>query len=128
MNGSNTIEYQPVEAYGVMPMNNDIISGGFGDNVTVTQGVTFIWYYDPNDQTNGGGFTGKGWFCGEDNTPLANKNLEELLTSFRNGSKTNLDDEFEAWQSVVNSQGPDTDYVKDFMEMVGFNCFTTRDS
>ena len=125
MNGSNYIEYTSVEAYGVAPLADGIISGGGGDSITVVESATFYWVYDPNAE-DGGGFTGGQWYCEVPNTPLANISQDQLLAEFAAGTRTNLDAEFIAWQGVVNKQPEDADYVKDFMEKVGFDCFSTH--
>lgn len=122
--GSNYVTYSPVEAYGVSTFKAGIISGGTGDDNIVTQGVKFKWIYDPNDSAHSG-FTGGGtWFCGVANTPLENITEETLLDEFAAGTRTNLNAEFEAWQLVVATQPEGADYVKDFMEKVGFGCFS----
>lgn len=125
MNGSNYVEYTPVQAYGIMPMANGIISGGTGDEVTVTDGVTFYWVYDP-DNAGVSGFSGSGnWFCEVPNTPLANTTYDALMQKFASGID-NLNSEFAAWQEVIQNQTGDTDYLHDFMKMVGFDCFSTN--
>lgn len=125
ISGENTVIYTPIEAYSLNAADSRVTSGGFGDDVTVTQGVVFLWVYDP-DLPNGGGFTGNGWFCGLANMPLANVTQEELIRQFEEEGRTNLNDYFQAWQEVVSNQGQETDYVKDFTEMVGYNCWSTR--
>lgn len=126
LTGNEMVTYTPVEAYGVATYDAGIISGGTGDENTIVQNTRFFWVYDP-ENSSASGFTGGGnWYCGVPNTPLANITEQELLSGFANGTRTNLNAEFQAWQTVVSNQGPNTDYVKDFMEMVGFDCFSTN--
>ena len=124
-NGSNEV-YSPVSAYSVMPFGDGgIISGGSGDDNIVVQGTKFFWVYDPNNPGTSG-FTGGGnWYCGIPNTPLANATEQQVQEQIQNVG--NLNTYFDAWQTIVNDQEPGvTDYVKDFMEMVGFDCFSTN--
>lgn len=129
LEGSEFVEYTPVEAYGVSTFDVGIISGGNGGEATVVQNTRFFWVYDPENPEKSG-FTGGGeWFCGIVNTPLANITEEQLIQEFANGTRTNLNTEFQAWQVLVSNQTPgETDYVKEFMQMVGFDCFTTNPS
>lgn len=122
-NGSNEV-YSPVSAYSVMPFGDGgIISGGSGDHNIVVQGTRFFWVYDPNSPETSG-FTGGGkWYCGVANTPLEDATEDVVLEQIRNGG--NLNTYFEAWQQRVSDQVPGTtDYVKAFMDMVGFDCFS----
>lgn len=125
LEGTEYVTYTPVEAYGVSTFDVGIISGGGGGEATVVRNTRFFWVYDPENPQSSG-FTGSGnWFCGVANTPLANITKEQLLQEFKNGTRTNLNTEFQAWQVLVSNQTPGkTDYVGDFMEMVGFDCFT----
>ena len=83
LEGSNTVEYTPVDAYAVMPMADGIISGGGGDEATVVQSTRFYWVYNPESPETSG-FTGSGkWFCGVANTPLASISEDTLLHQHR---------------------------------------------
>ena len=117
--GYNTVYYESVAAYSVNARSSRIISGGFGDEVTVTEGTTFQWVYDPNGDS---GFTGKGWFTDEPNTPLHGVVEQELEDGFANGTIKDLNSYFQNWQSVVEGQPDGSDYVRDFVFMVGENC------
>lgn len=124
--GSEYITYTPVEAYGVSTFANGIISGGYGNESTITQNTRFFWVYNPDSPATSG-FTGTGkWFCGVEYTPLSSITEEELINQFQNEGRTNLNDFFQKWQTVVDAQQPGiTDYVGDFMEMIGnFDCFS----
>lgn len=123
--GSNDV-YEPVAAYDVgQYTRNGIISGGSGDHNIVVRGTRFFWVYNPSSP-EASGFTGGGkWYCGVANTPLANVSEDVVLEQLRNGG--NLNSYFETWQEIVADQEPGTtDYVKDFMNMVGFDCFSTN--
>lgn len=119
LSGNNTVYYEKVEAYSVNTRSSRLISGGFGDEVEVTQGFTFQWVYDPNGPS---GFSGNGWFTKEPNTPLYGVDEKELEEDFANGTRTNLDSYFQKWQSVVAGQPDGSDYVGDFVFKVGQNC------
>ena len=81
--------------------------------MTITQNTRFFWVYNP-DSPSTSGFTGTGnWFFDTPNTPLHNKH--DILDEFANGNKANLDLEFQAWQTMVNSQPEGEDYVGDFI-------------
>lgn len=127
IDGVESVTYTPVEAYGISTFAEGIISGGNGGEETVVKNTRFFWVYDPGNPQKSG-FTGSGkWYCGEPHTPLAGITEDELLQEFSLGTRTNLNNEFVAWQQLVSSQLPgQTDYVKDFMEMVGFDCFSTN--
>lgn len=120
LSGNNTVYYEKVEAYSVNTRSSRLISGGFGDEVTVTQGTTFLWVYDPNGPS---GFSGQGWFTDVENTPLHGVDEEELKAGFANETITNLDSYFQEWQSVVAAgQSNGFDYVRDFVFKVGEDC------
>lgn len=124
-NGSNEV-YSPVSAYSVMPFGDGgIISGGSGDHNIIVEGTRFFWVYDP-DRPETSGFTGKGnWYCEVPNTPLEDVTPEQLQEQLQ--TVGNLDIYFEAWQKKVSAQTPGTtDYVKAFMQMVTFDCFSTN--
>lgn len=131
ISGENMVvkPYTPVDAYAVMPMAGGIISGGSGGDATVTQGVRFLWVYDP-DTPNGSpsGFTGKGWFADTEGSPIwysihfHSMTLEGILGEFANGTRTNLNDVFTNWQNYVNALGAQgTDVVQNFQAEFGFN-------
>lgn len=122
ISGSNYIEYETVAANAISTFDAGQISGGAEGGGTVVGGATFNWVYDPNQGT-GNGFTGKSWFCGVPNTPLANVTDDQLIQQFAEG-RQNLNDYFEEWQEVVNNQPEGSDYVHEFMEKVGFDCFS----
>lgn len=119
ISGENIVvkPYTPVDAYAVMPMAGGIISGGSGDeNVSVGSSARFYWVYDPEPSARNG-FTGAGWFCGVTGTPLQSiPSDEELLKQFANG-RTDLNDEFAAWQEFVNNC-PTGNWVSRFMVMI----------
>lgn len=123
ISGSNYIEYETVAANAISTFALGQISGGGEGSGTVVGGASFNWTYDP-DLTSGNGFTGNGWFCGVPNTPLAGITEESLIDQFNNQGRTNLDDYFKNWQSVVDNQPEGSDYVHDFMEKVGWDCFS----
>lgn len=123
--GSNDV-YEPVAAYDVgQYTRNGIISGGSGDSDIVVQNTKFFWVYDPSSPETSG-FTGGGeWYCEKPNTPLEDVTLQQLQDHIQ--TVGNLNTYFEAWQKKVAAQAPGTtDYVKDFMEDVGFGCFSTN--
>lgn len=123
--GSNRIEeYSSVQAYAVAPQNSGIISGGTGD-VTVNEGMTFLWVYDPNGTS---GFTGVGWFADVPNSPLdyASKTAEQINQEFASGTRRNLDDIFTNWQTLVNSgSGIASDFAKYLTMSNAAACWTT---
>lgn len=119
LSGNNTVYYEKVEAYSVNTRSSRLISGGFGDEVTVTQGTTFQWVYDPNGTS---GFTGKGWCTEVPNTPLYEVNEVILMQEFESGNRKNLDEYFVNWQEIVKNQPEGSDYVKAFVFEVGINC------
>lgn len=119
ISGENIVvkPYTPVDAYAVMPMAGGITSGGTGDgNVTVSH-TRFFWVYDP-DNPSGSGFTGAGWFCGVVGTPLQEYKTEEDFLAVFGTEKTDLNDEFTAWQEYVN-QNPEGNWVTKFAFMIG---------
>ena len=131
--GDNVVYYTPVEAYPVMLMDGEsgIISGGFGDGATVTQGVRFSWIYNPDyPDTTPSGFTGNGWFADYPSTPIwysitsCQMTLQGILDGFADGTRTNLNDVFINWQNYVDAQGSQgNDVVKDFQGKV-WDCWT----
>lgn len=118
LSGNNTVYYEKVEAYSVNTRSSRLISGGFGDKVTVTQGTTFQWVYDPNGTS---GFSGNGWCTDVPNTPLYGVNENILMQEFASG-REDLNDYFEKWQVIVENQPEGSDYVKNFVFEVGQNC------
>lgn len=124
--GDYVVDYTPVEAYPVMTMDFGIISGGTGDHDVVVQTTRFFWVYDPNN-LEVSGFTGEGWFTDQLNTPLYGINEAKLLEEFQNG-REDLTDYFETWKDKVSSQPPGADYVKDFIFLIGSNCFSFNPS
>lgn len=125
--GDNVVYYTPVEAYPVMLLDGGIISGVTGDDNVIVGSTRFFWIYDPDNPTLSG-FTGGGkWYCGVPYTPLANISDDTVLRQeFASGERENLNTEFTEWQDVVSNQPSGADYVKDFMELVGFDCFSTN--
>ena len=123
ISGSNYIEYETVAANAISTLDAGVISGGAEGGGTVVGGATFNWVYDPN-RVEGNGFTGGSWHCGVPNTPLANVTEEDLIQEFA-GGRQDLNEYFRAWQDVVNNQPEGSDYVHDFMVLVGFDCFST---
>lgn len=125
--GSNWVEeYQPVQAYSVEVSSNGIISGGGGDEAIVSEGTTFYWRYDPNGGISSG-FTGVGWFEDTCGSPIAvsGKNLDTILAEFENGSRTNLNDVFEAWQTYVSDHpGTVSSFVNTLVAKGGGGCWS----
>ncbi len=118
--------YTPLEVDGVDNNESGIISGGFGDDTTVTRGVRFLWVYDPtNSLDSPSGFTGHGWFENNTNTPIGyyiQKNgvtLNDIISRFNNG-KDNLNDVFLNWQNHVNTiyEQSKIDLVQQFQYLV----------
>lgn len=129
ISGENIVvkPYTPVDAYAVMPMADGITSGGSGDHNVTASHTRFFWVYDP-DHPEKSGFTGVGWFCGVTGTPLQYiSSDEELLKQFANG-RTDLNQEFTAWQEFVNNNTT-KNWVQNFMQMIvaagdhNWNCF-----
>lgn len=119
ISGENIVmkPYTPVDAYAVMPMAGGITSGGTGDGNVIVDKTRFFWVYDP-DHPEKSGFTGVGWFCGVTGTPLQYiSSDEELLKQFANG-RTDLNQEFTAWQEYVD-QYPEGNWVTKFALMIG---------
>ena len=119
ISGENIVmkPYTPVDAYAVMPMAGGITSGGTGDGNVIVDETRFFWVYDPLNP-KASGFTGKGWFCGVPGTPLQYiSSDEELLKQFANG-RTDLNQEFTAWQEYVN-QNSEGNWVTKFSLMIG---------
>lgn len=120
----------PVAAYSVGTRDGGIISGGAGGNVTTTQGVNFKWVYNPDtpDDTPSG-FTGKGWFADTEGSPIwySSKNgtdLETILAGFAAGTRGDLNDVFQNWQSYVDAEGfIGTDVLKQFQGLV-WDCWS----
>ena len=125
--GSNWVEeYQPVQAYSVEVSSNGIISGGGGDEAIVSEGTTFYWRYDPNDEISSG-FTGVGWFEDIGGSPIvvSGKSLDAILAEFENGSRTNLNDVFEAWQKYVSDHpGTVSSFVNTLVAGGGGGCWS----
>ena len=121
LTGSNRVEYQAVQAFSADPRNGGIISGGTGDQVVVTEGTSFSWVYDPNNSSKSG-FTGVGWFESTADSPInaSGISLEVILDEFQNGTRTNLNDVFAAWQSYIE-QRPDEDIVTQFVNTLVIN-------
>lgn len=127
--GSNEV-YTPVEAYSVMPMDTGVISGGFGDDATVTGGARFYWVYYPNNPNGSpSGFTGNGWFTNIEYSPIVvycaenNKDLDTFFIEFQN-DRTNLDDVFRVWNNWASAQFSinGTNYVNKFFWLAGEEC------
>lgn len=129
--GSNDV-YTPVDAYGVTTFADGISSGGTGGDATLTQGVRFMWVYDPDNPSGApSGFTGQGWFEGTNGSPiwystnLYNITLADILKGFADGDRTDLNDVFKNWQNYVDaaaSQG--NDIVQNFQQLVGYSCWS----
>lgn len=120
--GSEVIYYTPVDAYGVTTFSDGIISGGMGDDVTITQQIRFFWRYDPSSPDKSpSGFTGMGWFENVAETPivLSGIPLSRILSEFENESRNNLNDVFQIWQSYVNQNSTvEHDIVKNFLQLL----------
>lgn len=92
-------EYSTVYARSIDTYDSQQASGNDGD-MTLVGGYTFTWEYDPNGQS---GFTGVSWFEGVSGSPLqaTGYSVEEVETNLKNGTWTNLNVIFEAWQDYV---------------------------
>lgn len=129
LSGSEEIWYTAVEAYEVSAYADGIISGGTGGDATVTNGVRFLWVYDPNSPSSSpSGFTGQGWFENLPGSPIhysidaCGMTLQGILDGFADGSRVNLNDVFQNWQTYVNSQaGEDIDVAKQFQQALGWS-------
>lgn len=117
--GYNTVYYESVAAYSVNARSSRIISGGFGDEVIVTEGTTFQWVYDPNGNS---GFSGNGWFTDVPDTPLYGADEEKLEAGFEDGTITDLNQYFQTWQTTIANQPEGSDIVGDFVFKVGRGC------
>lgn len=138
ISGENIVvkPYTPVDAYAVMPMDAGVASSDVGGGHTITQGVRFIWAYDP-DNPNGppSGFTGQGWFADADGSPIwysikfFNMTLEGILSEFAVGGRANLNDVFQNWQNYVDASGSQSrDIVKEFQQKLGWDCWSNVNS
>lgn len=113
LEGSNTVEYTPVDAYAVMPMADGIISGGSGGDAIVVQNARFLWSYDP-DGAQDDGFINQGWFFNVSYSPLVVYGIdsrEKLDTYFESNGDLNL--VFQKWQEFVQ-ENADKSYVTTF--------------
>lgn len=135
--GAEEIRYTPVEAYGISTFAGGISSGGTGGDVTVTNGVRFIWVYDPSQPAESpSGFTGKGWFADAEGSPIwysiqfYGMTLEGILAGFANESRKNLNDIFTNWQDYVDAQGwQGRDVVQQFQQKLGWtSCWSNLNS
>lgn len=136
LSGSEEIWYTPVEAYGVSTFAGGISSGGMGGDATVTEGVRFLWKYDPDtpDKTPSG-FTGQGWFADTNGSPIwysiqfYSMTLQGILDEFAGGTRTNLNDVFTNWQNYVDAAGSQgNDVVQQFQRAVGYDCWSNLNS
>ncbi len=132
LSGEEYITYTPVEAYGISTFADGIISGGTGGDATVTQGVRFLWVYNP-DTPNAApsGFTGQGWFADAEGSPIwysiqfSGMTLQGILDEFAAGTRTNLNDVFTNWQNYVDALGSQgTDAVQQFQQKLGWTCWS----
>ena len=129
ISGENIVvkPYTPVDAYAVMPMADGITSGGNGGGNVIDGRTRFYWVYNP-DSPDGSGFTGVGWFCGVEGTPLQGYATEEDFLAVFGTEKTDLNDEFAAWQEFVNNDTREN-WLQNFMQMIVaagdlyWNCF-----
>lgn len=129
ISGENIVvkPYTPVDAYAVMPMADGITSGGNGGGNVIDGRTRFYWVYNP-DSPDGSGFTGVGWFCGVEGTPLQGYTTEEDFLAVFGTEKTDLNDEFAAWQEFVNNDTREN-WLQNFMQMIVaagdlyWNCF-----
>ena len=130
--GDNVVYYTPVEAYPVMTMAVGIISGGTGGDAAVTEGVRFLWVYDPESPNKApSGFTGQGWFAEHEGSPIwyssnfGNISLNSILDGFAKGLRIDLNDVFSKWQIYVDAQGSQSkDVIKEFQRLVEFDCWS----
>lgn len=132
ISGENIVvkPYTPVDAYAVTPMADGIISGGNGGGNVIVGRTRFYWVYNP-DPMAPNGFTGAGWFCDIQNTPLYGIPEAELRRQFATGERTDLNKEFETWQILVNNQPDGADYVGNLIDLIYSNkgskaCFNTN--
>lgn len=132
ISGENIVvkPYTPVDAYAVMPMADGITSGGNGGGNVIVGRTRFYWVYNP-DPMAPNGFTGAGWFCDIQNTPLYGIPEAELRRQFATGERTDLNKEFETWQILVNNQPDGADYVGNLIDLIYSNkgskaCFNTN--
>ena len=82
--------------------------------------------YDPNGGISSG-FTGVGWFEDTCGSPIAvsGKNLDTILAEFENGSRTNLNDVLEAWQTYVSDHpGTVSSFVNTLVAKGGGGCWS----
>lgn len=135
--GSETIYmYTPVEAYGISTYAGGISSGGTGGDATSTQGVRFLWVYDPDMPDKApSGFTGGGWYEDRQGSPIWHSSqfysitLEDILAGFKDGTRENLNDVFTNWQDYVDAQGSlGNDVVQDFQYTVPRGCWSNLNS
>lgn len=132
ISGENIVvkPYTPVDAYAVMPMADGITSGGNGGGNVIVGRTRFYWVYNP-DPMAPNGFTGAGWFCDIQNTPLYGIPEAELRRQFATGERTDLNKEFETWQILVNNQPDGADYVGNLIDLIYSHegskaCFNTN--
>lgn len=131
LSGSEEIWYTPVEAYGVSTFAGGISSGGMGGDATVTEGVRFLWKYDPEfPRAAPSGFTGKGWFENTYGSPIwysikfHGMALDTILAGFANNSRGDLNDIFKNWQVYVEAQASqNNDVVQQFQRAVDYDCW-----
>lgn len=122
----------PVAAYSVGTRDGGIISGGTGGHVTTTRGVNFEWVYDPGTPgASPSGFTGQGWFAETPGSPIwwycsqKGTDLKTILEEFAGGTRTNLNDVFQNWQTYVDALGfQGTDAVQQFQQELGWTCWS----
>lgn len=134
ISGENIVvkPYTPVDAYAVMPMADGITSGGTGGDATLTDGVRFLWVYNPDSPAGSpSGFTGKGWFEDLPGSPIwysiqfQTATLEDILNGFAEGDRVNLNDVFQNWQSYVDAQSSQgNDVVQNFQRAVDYDCWS----
>lgn len=130
ISGENIVvkPYTPVDAYAVMPMEGGITSGGTGGDATVTQGVRFLWVYNPGTPDGPpSGFSGKGWFADMVGSPIeySKMKLSDILQEFSTGARVDLNDVFQKWQGYVDKElANENDILKTFQMAVGYDCWT----
>lgn len=123
--GDNYVEvYTPVEAYSVNSRSARVVSGPIDDDITVSSGMVFHWVYDENGTS---GFTGGGWFAGTTDpswTPVkhAGYTNDEINSQFANNTRSNLNDIFQNWQSLV---AQDAGLPGDFAKIIPDACWDT---